>query len=251
MTVFYFSLYSLHLFFGYWFLYRTLKVLKAKSYFPNFLLIGFIFLYTLGCIAVFLFFGTSVLFFLWIYGFSLLVGGVERGFAIYKRKKFYIIILSFLNIVILKIQMGESFRASLIYATGRFTGHIRSQLEHLLQYIVLMHEPSPKSYSKSILDFVKGLQFAEKNPHRALETLRHYHSSLIFTNNLKQKYIDVLYQVYAQTIIMVFLFLCLLSYVLHNYSFSKHVFLISLAIILFIVGVIFVLIYGKKLKWNF
>lgn len=251
MVFFYFSIYGLHLFFGYWFLYRTLKVLKTKAYFSTLLLLCFTMIYTLGCIILFIYFSSSVFLYIWLYGFGLLVGGVEKSFSVYKRKQFYTVILSFLNIVILKIQMGASFRASLIYATGRFTGHVRAQLEHILQYIVLMHEPCKKNYPIYILDFIKGLQFAEKNPHRALEALKHYQANLTFSNNLKKKYMDVLYQVYAQTIIMFCLFLCLLFYVLSNYSFLAHAILISLSIVLFSAGALFVLIYGKKIKWNF
>lgn len=210
-----------------------------------------IFFYTMGCISFFYFFNSFIFWYLWIYGFGLLVSMVEKLFSIYKRKQFYTIMLSFLNILILKIQLGESFRASLVYATNRFEGHIRSQLEHILQYIILMHKPSKEIYSRYILDFIKGLQFAEKNPHRALETLKHYQSGLIFTNNLKKKYTDILYQVYAQTIIMGFLFACLLFYTISNYSIMNHLFLILLAVLLFFIGVVLVLIYGKKLKWTF
>lgn len=251
MTFFSFSVYGLHLCFGYWILYRILQALKNKSYFSNFFLMGFIFLYVCGCAVFSCFFSNSIFWYLWIYGFGLLISLVEKLFSIYKRKQFYTIILSFLNILILKIQLGESFRASIIYATNRFDGHIRSQLEHILQYIILMHKPSQDNYPRYILDFIKGLQFAEKNPHRALETLKHYQTGLIFANNLKKKYTDILYQVYAQTIIMSLLFVGLLFYTGFNYAIIEHLFLILSAVTLFFIGVLLVLIYGKKLKWKF
>ncbi|MBE8221813.1 MAG: hypothetical protein HAW60_03700 [Bdellovibrionales bacterium] len=156
-----------------------------------------------------------------------------------------------MDILILKIQLGESFRGGIIYATNRFDGHIKNQLEHILQYIILMHKPSKDNYPGYILDFIKGLQFAEKNPHKALETLKHYQSGLIFTNNLKKQYTDILYQIYAQTIIMGILFVSLLFYTALNYTITDHLFLILLAISLFFTGVVLVLIYGKRLKWNF
>ncbi|MBE8162633.1 MAG: hypothetical protein HAW63_01430 [Bdellovibrionaceae bacterium] len=192
-----------------------------------------------------------IFWYLWIYGFSLLIILIEKLFSIYKRKQFYIILLSFLDILILKIQLGESFRAGVIYATNRFEGYVRGQLEHLLQYIILMHQPSRASYPKYILDFIKELQFAEKSPHRALETLKHYQESLKFTNNLKKKYMDVTYQVYAQTIIMALLFISLLLYTIFNYHFFEHLILILSSVALFFTGILLVLIYGKKWKWKF
>lgn len=251
MILFSIFIYSLHLCFGYWILHRTLQQLKKKSYFPAFFLKLFIPTYCLVCVFLSYFFSNSVIWYLWVYAFGLIISIIEKLFSIYKRKQFYSLLLSFLNILILKIQLGSSFRASMIYATNRFNGHIKSQLEHILQYIILMHKPIRTNYPPYILNFIKALQFAEKNPHKALESLKQYQFSLVFANNLKKQYVDILYQIYAQSSIMSLLFLCLLIYVSLNYSIYDNLFLILSSVVLFFTGIVVILIYGKDLKWKF
>lgn len=154
-----------------------------------------------------------------------------------------------LDCVILGLQTGKSFRSSLHAAIEIQSGWIHHQLMELYETMRLSKNViAPKS--ALLKDFQTELIEIDRSQVRCVEQVRALRRHLKMQEDFRRRSGQVTQQIKIQAIIVTALYLGLLSFVILQFGFLRHQFLIFLSLTIFILGLFWIFLTGRSLKWK-
>ncbi|MBV2167206.1 MAG: hypothetical protein KUL82_00755 [Bdellovibrio sp.] len=154
-----------------------------------------------------------------------------------------------LDCVILGVQSGKSFRISLHEAIEIQSGWVRRQLLELFESLS-MSENVIAMKSALLKDFQQEIMEIDRSQSRCLEQVRALRRTLKMQENFRRRSGQVTQQIKMQAIIVTALFLGLLSFVIMQFGFKSHQYLIFLSFIFFFAGLVWIFSVGRRIKWK-
>lgn len=158
-------------------------------------------------------------------------------------------LIPFLDSAILTLQTGKSFRMALHSAIESQRGWVRAQLEEVVTSM-MMPENVIAMKSALLNDFRAELVEIDHSQTRCLEQAkalrRHYKMQADFRRRSGQ----VTQQIKMQAIIVTALYVALLGFVIMQFGFVAHRNLILISFGTFVVGLVWIFMVGRKMKWK-
>lgn len=158
-------------------------------------------------------------------------------------------LIPMLDCVILGLQTGKSFRASLLSAIENETGWVRHQLMEVFDSL-RMSKNVIAVKSALLKDFIDEVVEIDRSQTRCLEQVRALRRHLKMREDFRRRSGQVTQQIKMQAIIVTVLYIALLSFVIMQFGFAKHRVLIFLSGTVFVVGLIWIFLVGRGIKWR-
>lgn len=158
-------------------------------------------------------------------------------------------LIPLLDCVILGLQTGKSFRLSLHTAIENQTGWVRLQLMELFESLS-MSENVIAMKSALLKDFQQEILEIDRSQTRCVEQVRALRREYKMQEDFRRRSGQVTQQIKMQAIIVTALYLALLSFVIMQFGFKDHRFLILMSFIIFSAGLIWIFLAGRRMKWK-
>ncbi|MNT27442.1 hypothetical protein D3C72_1630730 [compost metagenome] len=158
-------------------------------------------------------------------------------------------IIPFLDAVILGLQAGQSFRSSLHAAIESQSGWIRNQLRDLYNSVVMSDEVIDLK-SALLADLREEFREIDRSQMKCADQLRALRRQLKMREDFRRRSGQVTQQIKAQAIIVTALFCALAGFVIAQFGWKEHAKLILLSSAVFILGLIWIFLMGRRFKWN-
>ena len=168
---------------------------------------------------------------------------------IFLLKRMRDVLVPFLDAVILGLQTGKSFRSSLHAAIEIQGGWVRHQLMEIYDSLV-MSENVIAMKSTLLADLQRELAEIDRSKSRCLDQLRALRKDIKMLQDFRRRSGQVTQQLKMQAIIVTALFLALLLFVIRQFGFQEHRKLIFGAVMAFILGLIWIFLMGRRIKWK-
>lgn len=159
-------------------------------------------------------------------------------------------ILPFLKIVLLKMNTGGSFRASIDSALLRFPFCFRVFISKMMLDVVFSQQNLTPISNSRFQKLLEEFKFVDKHPHLSKKRLHHLYETMKTQEDFRHRSKQALMQMRIQSLVLAIFFVMLLGFVIHQYGFKSHSSSIYLSILLFGIGSLLTLLLGDKKKWN-
>ena len=170
---------------------------------------------------------------------------------LYLRKKnraFEVDFSLFLDALTARMKMGGGFRTALGLSIDSLEpSPAKKDLREIKDRLIYAQNP-PHQADQNFLSVFKILSTADKHP-KALSYLDAVRRSLKIQNLFEERSSAALLQIHIQSLLLVFLYTALLIFVISFFG-SKFLPIIFISLLLFSLGLIWVLIMGKNIKWT-
>lgn len=167
-----------------------------------------------------------------------------------RRRAVYKAFSESLNLTLLKMKSGKSFRQSFAEVIGEMQSSHAQRMREIFDIVVFTQQDKGVLHGRFLTMIVRELQFADQNPHSAITRLQTLRQRIKIEENFRRRSGQALKQVRAQSILMSGLFLAVVCFVVSNFGFTRHQHLILVAVTLFSVGLFWIHRGGKKLRWK-
>lgn len=158
-------------------------------------------------------------------------------------------LIPLLDSVILGLQSGKSFRISLHAAIENQSGWRRNQLREIYNSLVTAENVIAVK-SALLKDLQAELAEIDRSQNRVVDQVKALRRHLKIQENFRRRSGQVTQQIKMQAIIVTALFLALLSFVITQFGFSEHRFLILASVLIFVVGLFWIFNVGRSMKWK-
>lgn len=203
-------------------------------------------------IIVLNYFSSSTISVVWLTSFLPLIAfvvGIEIA-RLCRTRAFHKAFSGSLNLTLLKMKSGKSFRQSFAEVINEMTPTHAQRLREIFDIVVFTQQDKEVLRSDFLALIVRELRFADQNPHAAIKRLQTLRMRIKIAEDFRRRSGQALKQVRAQSFLMSGLFLAVVIFVVINFGFHRNQNLILIAFALFAVGLIWIHHGGKKLKWK-
>lgn len=159
------------------------------------------------------------------------------------------VLIPYLDLVILNIQSGKSMHVSMREATEIQEGWIKNQLKEVHLY-VFAEDASPPAKSALLKRFSTELHRIAHSQSKYFEQLKALRRELKMQEDFRRRSGQVTQQLKAQAIIVTALYLALLSFIILQFGFFENRKLILLSVIVFKIGLFWMFMIGRRMKWK-
>lgn len=165
----------------------------------------------------------------------------EKSFRKYFRES--------LTNLILKMKTGKSLRQALHEIANESDPFMRRKLSEIMEIVVFSQQKSRPSDS-FIAQVIRELCRADQNSHSSLRVLTTYRDRLRVEDEFRHKSGQVLSQIRFQALLMTGLYLAVLIFVSFQFGFQRNQKLIGISLLFFILGLAWIFLGGRRLKWK-
>lgn len=158
-------------------------------------------------------------------------------------------LIPFLDSVILGLQTGKSFRSSCRLAVDAQTGWVKIQLHEVIESLA-GSEHSVAAKSLLVKSFIDDLKFVDQSQSRCVEQLRALRAHHKMMESFRRRSGQVTQQIKMQAIIVTALYLALFVFVIRHFGFAAHKNLILGSAAAFVIGLLVIFHFGRRLKWT-
>ncbi len=236
---------------GLWFAFRISRQITSQNIFSNKQMtkIGTIYFGTVFCLSL-MFARTFLVLWLLIFVpqifFFLLVYCVRK----WREKKFRQQFYSCLNNTILKMKTGKSLRQAFTEMSAESDPLMQQKLSEILEIVVFSQQNSLDWGDQFVKRAIVELRSADQNSHSSLRTLTAFRDRLRMEDDFRRRSGQVLQQIRFQSILITALYFAVLAFVGHEFGIKKNVRLISSSLLFFAIGLLWIQIGGRRLKWK-
>ena len=168
----------------------------------------------------------------------------------HRRRAFHKVFSESLNLTLLKMKSGKSYRQSFTEVISEMQSHHAMRMREIFDIVVFTQQDKGVLHSRLLDLIVREMRIADQNPHSAIKRLQTLRMRIKIEEDFRRRSGQALKQVRAQSILMTGLFLAVVSFVVLNFGFSRNQHLILTALTLFACGIFWIHQGGKKLKWK-
>lgn len=158
-------------------------------------------------------------------------------------------LIPFLDCVILGLQTGKSFRLSLFSAVDMQSGWVHHQLKEVIESLQ-MSETVTAVKSALLKDLQRELVEIDRSQTRCVEQVKALRRELKMQEDFRRRSGQVTQQIKMQAIIVTALYLALFSFVIMQFGFQEHRFLILMSLLIFLGGLLWIFSVGRRMRWK-
>ncbi len=190
-------------------------------------------------------FVTGIYFFIFAGAIQLIPYWVELR----RRSQFEANVLIAMDVVLLSLRSGKSFRDSLSALSSKESGFGYYLRE--VSTFILLKQPLPVEVSDGrILRVYTELRLAEESSHRIGDRINAFRCLLKVEDTFRQKSRRAMLQARAQSLVVAVLYLLVLIFDLINFSQDLDYRIIFLSVSLFLIGTIWIWKLGRNHHWK-
>ncbi|RYZ75511.1 MAG: hypothetical protein EOP05_07645 [Proteobacteria bacterium] len=179
-----------------------------------------------------------------IFAFSL-SSSVSRRSLNFKRD-----VLSALSVVILKMKSGRSFRQSLLETTSECSPHLRAKLTEIINVVAFSQQNKLVSRDVFVRELVDEFMLIDQQPHASMRRLNVLRDKLRIEEDFRRRSGQVLSRLRAQSLVMCGLYLAVFMFMIWKFGWQRNVQALTISMLLFSIGVMWMWIGGRRLKWK-
>lgn len=158
-------------------------------------------------------------------------------------------ILTFLDNIILNLQMGLSLRAASVKASEEFVGWKRTQFQ-LLVNGMFWGQKKELFLSKSLKKLHDEIQKIEITKTKILEQLKSYREQQKMEQNLRHRSRQITMNLKIQSIVMTILYFLIGIFIFSNFETAHSKKILFLSVFFFSVGHFLVFLISRRFKWK-
>ncbi len=158
-------------------------------------------------------------------------------------------LIPLLDHVLMGLQTGNSFRVSLRAAIENQSGWKRNQLREVYDSVVSTDRKVDVK-SAVLKDFQQEMIEIDASQSRCADQVRALRRQLKMQEDFRRRSGQVTQQIKMQAIIVTALFLALLLFIISQFGYVAHRFLILSSVVIFIVGLYWIFSIGRRMKWK-
>lgn len=194
-------------------------------------------------------------FWLWFFSFTsiIVVPLVVFIFIKLHQQQFYSDFLRFLSVLILKMQMGLSFRSAIERSLEEESWRHGYLLQHIYDNVVFSQQGKCQKtgpFGRFIRRVVSEFSLVHFNQHQAIDRLckfrKNLQEELFFRRKSRQIWLYFGYQLGLLTVI----YLAIFSFIVQEYGFLKFKIVFLLSLVSYFLGIFFVYIIGRRKEWR-
>lgn len=155
-----------------------------------------------------------------------------------------------LSLIILKMKSGKSFRQALHEVIDESEFSIRVKLEEISNVVSFSQQQTRSIRDQFISDYVNELKFADHNPHLAMKRLCVFRDKLRVEDDFRHRSGQVLSRIRAQSLILSVLYIAIMTFVVFKFGAKENAKAISISMVFFLLGSLWIWIGGRKMKWK-
>lgn len=166
-----------------------------------------------------------------------------------RRSMFEIYSIFFLDLLILNLQMGSSFRVSF-----RNSIPLRPQIIHRIFKKILdslvQEIPSKNFAMLHFFGFYEQMIQIDQTKTKIIDRVKALRGHFLRIQRLKKRSFQIHQQVGFQSLVLSLLYFGLMAFVISNFGFLKNAGLLMVSLLIYLVGVMGVFLLGVKRKWK-
>jgi hypothetical protein len=154
-----------------------------------------------------------------------------------------------LTVIHLKMKSGRSFRQALDEVINESDLRYREKLAEI-RSVVVFSQQKPMSRDSFVFEVIDEFNRIDRNPHAAIRRLAVFREKLRIEDDFRRKSGQVLAQIRAQSLIMCGLYLAVAIFVGLRFGWRANIKLMSVSLLLFICGLVWIWLSGRRMKWK-
>ncbi|MCM2282142.1 MAG: hypothetical protein NDI61_09885 [Bdellovibrionaceae bacterium] len=155
-----------------------------------------------------------------------------------------------LTLILLRMKAGKSFRHALGEAIRESPVRWRPLLMEIRELVVFSQQTSSIGVSPLQHLIVQEFRAADQTPHAAVRRLESFRERLRLEDDFRHRSGQVLRQIRAQSLLLSGLYFAVLVFVARKFGIAAHGKLFSLSIALFLMGLSWIWMGGRRWKWK-
>lgn len=159
-------------------------------------------------------------------------------------------VLSALSVVILKMKSGRSFRQSLLETTSECSPHLRAKLTEIINVVAFSQQNKLITRDLFVRELVDEFILIDQQPHASMRRLNVLRDKLRIEEDFRRRSGQVLSRLRAQSLVMCGLYLAVLAFMIWKFGWQRNVQALTISMILFSTGVLWMWAGGRRLKWK-
>jgi Flp pilus assembly protein TadB len=193
---------------------------------------------------------------LFIYSFSLWIPMIllslsEKLIIFRNRSRFKTELPLLLNIILLKMKVGHSFRSAMQAAGQNVSDFSRVKVEKILEALTLAPDSTSKmSLEPDLEQIIFHFRLIESESHLTIARLGQYRNKLKIEENFSSKTRRALHQVRVQSLVLVGFYILLVIFVIRRFGVVENLKVIVGSGIIFSIGTLITWNMGRKYKWK-
>jgi hypothetical protein len=169
----------------------------------------------------------------------------------HRSKKFDVALLRCINVLILRVRLGRSFRDARKSLMAE--GAQNSSSEMLSVFIALDHPDANRNWEvdhQKIKEALELFRKCEMEPHLALKKLLNQRRKIEVEARLKKKVSVAIQQNQAQAVVVSLIFGALVASLIYKSGLQKYFSFLAISMVLFSIGLVWMTKVGRKIKWT-
>lgn len=158
-------------------------------------------------------------------------------------------LICWLDAVVISLQSGISLRMSAVHAAENFEGW-RQNIFVDLAHAIAFSEKNISTKWPLVAAFTERVIEIERSGIQCVEQIKSMRKELAMMENFRRRSGQVSMQIRMQAIIVTFLYVGLLFFVAHMFGFYKNIHIIGTSTALFLLGLIWIFLVGRRMNWK-
>ncbi len=180
----------------------------------------------------------------------LLMKGAEVLIRHYREKLFERRFSDFMTKLILKMQMGSSFRQSLGELSRQSDAFTQQILNKIVDVVTFSQHFDENHSSEFLVEVISEFKRIDQESHTALKHLRAFHRKLKKQDEFRRKSGQVTRQIRVQSAMLAVLYLATLIFVGFQFDLRRNLWIVTTSALVFIAGLVWVALGGRKREWR-
>ncbi len=148
------------------------------------------------------------------------------------------------------VEYGESLSESAVREVEEEIGFNKAKLMQIRSSVVFSQHKNGLSFGNNWTETMRELQRAHTNSHESLRRIENLRRKMKMEREFRHKSGQILFQMRIQAWILAGLYLALLVHVLFRDGSQLHLRWIVLSFVMFIIGLLWTLNMGRRIKWK-
>ncbi|MBK8204138.1 MAG: hypothetical protein IPK68_18095 [Bdellovibrionales bacterium] len=172
-------------------------------------------------------------------------------FVIFQREKsFQDKFIFCLDRLLILLRTGSGFRSAFDKIVEEEIGFNKAKLMQIRSSVVFSQHKNGLSFGNNWTETMRELQRAHTNSHESLRRIENLRRKMKMEREFRHKSGQILFQMRIQAWILAGLYLALLVHVLFRDGSQLHLRWIVLSFVMFIIGLLWTLNMGRRIKWK-
>ncbi len=168
----------------------------------------------------------------------------------YRESKFRCEFLNFMDRVVLQMQTGRSFRASLLSANESTTDFFKPKLEKIIENVFFGRNLQKMNKNDLISEILEEFSIIDQAPHRSLQRVLAFRRQLKIEEEIRRKSGQKQRQIQVQSCILSLLYVCTLAFLYFQFDWRKNIAIILISLGFFLTGTVVAYKIGRRNLWK-